>query len=299
MALNATVAYSVYMMPVDYKHQTTVITGASSGIGAAFARELARRGSDVVLVARRRDRLDALAVELREAHRITATVIPLDLSAPAAGRALATQVAERGLSVTSLINNAGFATDGPFHDEDAARLTEEINVDVANLVDITRAFIGPLRVAGTGVLVNVASMAAYQPIPGMAVYAASKAFVLSFTEALWHESRGTGLRVLSFAPGLTRTEFFDVLGSAGYKGRYQTPEQVVTAALHSLDRGNRQPSVTSGRMNSLSTTAARLLSRRRTVLVAASFAASSAGTAADRSTPRQDSPDRGAWARER
>lgn len=211
MALNATVAYSVCMTPVDYEHQTTVITGASSGIGAAFARELARRGSDVVLVARRRDRLDALAVELREAHRITATVIPLDLSAPAAGRALAAQVAERGLSVTSLINNAGFATDGPCHDEDAARLTDENNVDVANLVDITRAFIGPLRVASTG------------------------------------------LRVLSFAPGLTRTEFFDVLGSAGYKGRYQTPEQVVAAALHTLDRGDRQPSVTSGRMSSLST----------------------------------------------
>lgn len=267
------------MTSVDYTAQTTLITGASSGIGAAFARALAGRGSDVVLVARRRDRLEALATELRQAHGITATVIALDLSVPAAGRTLAAAVAEHGLSVTSLVNNAGFGTDGPFHDEDAARLVEEINVDVANLVDITRAFIEPLRLAGNGVLVNVASMAAYQPIPGMAVYAACKAFVLSFTEALWHESRGTGLKVLSLAPGLTRTEFFDVLGSTEYRGSYQTPEQVVATALRSLDRGNHQPSVTSGRFNAFTTAAARLLSRKRTVLVAASFAGSSMRTA--------------------
>lgn len=266
------------MTPVDYTNQTTLITGASSGIGAAFARALARRGSHVVLVARRRDRLEALAGELRLAHGITATVITLDLSAPAAGRTLATAVAEHGSSITSLVNNAGFGTDGPFHAEDAARLTEEITVDVTNLVDITRAFIEPLRRAGNGVLINVASMAAYQPMPGMAVYAACKAFVLSFTEALWHESRSTGLRVLSLAPGLTRTEFFDVLGSAEYKGRYQTPEQVVNAALRSLDRGNHQPSTTSGRVNGMTTSAGRLLSRKRAVLVAASLGRSSAAT---------------------
>lgn len=265
------------MAPVDYRTQTTLITGASSGIGAAFARELARRGSDVVLVARRLERLDALANELEEAHGIRAIPIAQDLSVPAAGRALAAAVAERGLTVTSLVNNAGFGTDGPFHEEDAARLTEEINVDVANLVDITSAFIKPLRAAGSGVLVNVASMAAYNPIPNMAVYAACKAFVLNFTEALWHESRPTGLRVLALSPGLTRTEFFDVLGSDDYRGTYQTPEQVVATAMIALDRGNRRPSVTSGRVNSILTSGARLLTRRRTVLVAASASASAAG----------------------
>ena len=262
------------MTPVDFRTQTTLITGASSGIGAAFAREIARRGSDVVLVARRVDRLEILAAELEHAYNVRATPIAIDLSVPAAGRALAAAVAERGLSISSLINNAGFGTDGPFHQEDAARLAEEVNVDVANLVDITRAFIEPLREAGTGVLVNVASMAAYNPIPGMAVYAACKAFVLSFTEALWHESRPTGLRVLSLAPGLTRTEFFDVVGSEPYNGRYQIPEQVVQTALRSLDRGNPRPSITSGRLNSIMTSAVRLLSRRNTVLLAASAAAS-------------------------
>jgi len=264
------------MAPVEYRTQTTLITGASSGIGAAFARALARRGSDLVLVARRMDRLEALAAELERDHAVHATPIALDLAVPAAGRALAAAVAERGLSITGLVNNAGFGTDGPFHHEDAVRLGEEINVDVANLVDITRAFIGGLRDAGSGILVNVASMAAYNPIPGMAVYAACKAFVLNFTEALWHESRPTGLRVLSLAPGLTRTEFFDALGGGAYRGSYQTPEEVVAAALRSLDRGNRQPSVTSGRVNSLTTSGVRLLTRKRTVAVAAAFAGAAA-----------------------
>lgn len=268
------------MTPVNYRTQTTVVTGASSGIGAAFARELASRGSDVVLVARRLDRLEALARELERAHGVRATPVTLDLTAPAVGDALAAAVAERGLTVTSLINNAGFGTDGPFHEEDPHRLREEIAVDVASLVDITRALIEPLRDAGTGILVNVASMAAYGPIPNMAVYAASKAFVLSFTEALWHESRPTGLRVLSLAPGLTRTEFFEALGSEEYTGAYQTPEQVVATALRTLDRGNRRPSITSGRVNALATSAGRLLTRRRSVIVSAAAAASATRKAA-------------------
>lgn len=267
------------MNPVDFHDQTTLITGASSGIGVEFARALAGRGSNLVLVARRLDRLEALASELEEAHGIRATPIGLDLSAPAAGRALAAAVAERGLSITSVINNAGFGTDGPFHEENAVRLSEEINVNVSNLVDITRAFIEPLRNTGTGVVVNVASMAAYNPIPGMAVYAATKAFVLNFTEALWYESRSTGLRVLALSPGLTRTEFFDVLGSEGYKGNYQTPAQVVETALRELDRGTPRPSITSGRVNGLVTSAVRMLTRKRTLVLAASAAASAARTA--------------------
>lgn len=266
------------MNSVDYRTQLSLVTGASSGIGAAFARALAARGSDLVLVARRLDRLEALAAELQAAHGVTVTPLAVDLAVPGAGRTLAGLVADRGLTVTSVVNNAGFGTDGPFHEADPERLTDEINVDVANLVDITRAFIAPLREAGTGVLVNVASMAAYNPIPGMAVYAAAKAFVLNFTEALWHESRGTGLRVLSLAPGLTRTEFFDVLGSDDYRGTYQTPEQVVETAMRSLDRGNRRPSITSGRLNSVTTSLARLLTRRTVVVVSAAFASASAAT---------------------
>ena len=256
---------------------TIVVTGASSGIGAAFARELARRGSDLVLVARRRDRLEALGRELETRSGVAVSVLELDLSVPGAGRVLAAAVAERGLSVTGLVNNAGFGTDGPFHDEDPVRLEQEINVDVANLVDITRAFIGPLRAAEQGMLINVASMAAYAPNPNMAVYAACKAFVLSFTEAVWYESRGTGLRVLCLSPGLTRTEFFDVLGREAYRGSYQTPEEVVRTGLRAIDRGAPRPSVQSGRLNSLLVAAARTMTRRRTLLVGAAVAARSTG----------------------
>ncbi|UTP28080.1 SDR family NAD(P)-dependent oxidoreductase [Streptomyces rapamycinicus] len=279
LALSARDCVRCIYDPISFSGQTTIVTGASSGIGAAFARELARRGSDVVLVARRHDRLEALASELRTRHGVRATAIPLDLSEPGAGRRLAADLARRDITVDGLVNNAGFGTDGAFHEEDPDRLTDEINVDVANLVDLTRAFIEPLRDSGRGVLVNVASMAAYTPIPAMAVYAACKAFVLSFTEALWYESRGTGLRVLSLAPGLTRTEFFDGLGSGAHQGTYQTPEQVVTTAMRALDRG-RRPSVQSGRRNALLVRLPRFTTRRRTVLLSGVISARSSGAAA-------------------
>ncbi|WP_411142968.1 SDR family NAD(P)-dependent oxidoreductase [Streptomyces sp. x-80] len=265
------------MTPIDFSGQTTIVTGASSGIGAAFARELTRRGSDVVLVARRRDRLEALASELQARHGAHALAIPLDLSEPGAGRRLAADLTQRGITVDGLVNNAGFGTDGAFHREDPDRLTDEINVDVANLVDLTRAFIEPLRTSGRGILVNLASMAAYTPIPEMAVYAACKAFVLSFTEALWYESRGTGLRVLSLAPGLTRTEFFDALGGGTYRGRYQTPEQVVATAMRALDRG-RRPSVQSGHLNAFTARVPRIFTRRRAVLLSGMISARSSGS---------------------
>ncbi|ASF08771.1 putative oxidoreductase [Nocardia brasiliensis NBRC 14402] len=264
------------MTPINFPGQTTIVTGASSGIGAAFARELARRGSDVVLVARRQDRLEVLAAELRTQHGVRATAVALDLSEPGAGRRLAADLARRNIAVDGLVNSAGFGTDGAFHEEDPDRLTDEINVDVANLVDLTRAFIEPLRASGRGVLVNVASMTAYTPMPAMAVYAACKAFVLSFTEALWYESRGTGLRVLSLAPGLTRTEFFDDLRSGEHRGTYQTPEQVVATAIHALDRG-RRPSIQSGRLNALVAQLPRFTTRRTAVLLSGMISARSSG----------------------
>lgn len=263
------------MADIDFTAQTTIVTGASSGIGAAFARALAQRGSDLILVARRLDRLRTLASELERDHGVRATPIALDLSAPRAGQALAGEVAARGLTVTGLVNNAGFGTDGPFHDEDADRLQDEIAVDVANLVDLSRAFIEPLRAAERGILVNVASMAAYVPGPDMAVYSAAKTFVLSFTEALWYESRSSGLRVLSLAPGLTRTEFFDDLPGGSYNGSYQTPEQVVESAMRALGRGSNPPSIVSRRSNAVTTGLVRLFTRRRAVLLSGWYGARS------------------------
>ncbi|WP_331716829.1 SDR family NAD(P)-dependent oxidoreductase [Streptomyces sp. 3214.6] len=252
------------MNKIDYRTQTTLITGASAGLGAEFARLLAERGSDLVLVARRADRLEALADELSAKYQVTVTAVPFDLTVPAAGEALAKEVARRGITVTSLVNNAGFGTHAPFRQEDAERVQQEIGLNVASLVDVTKAFIDQL----TGFLVNVASSLGYQPWPNAAVYGATKAFVLSFTEALWQESRGTGLRVLALSPGPTRTEFFDALGSDDMaRGvRLQTPRQVVTTALRTLDRRNPPPSVVSGTFNWVTTLTSRFTTRRANVL---------------------------------
>jgi short-subunit dehydrogenase len=248
---------------MDHHGQTTLITGASSGIGVEFARALAARGSNLVLVARRRDRLEDLARELRKQHGITATPIAMDLSLPGAGPALEAALDEHGLAITSLINNAGFGTTGQFHEVDPDRLTAEITLNVTSLVSITRTFIERLRAHGDGVLVNVASMAAYQGNPSMAVYGATKAFVLNFTEALWYESRGTGLRVLVLSPGATETEFFDVAGEKGHTGPRMSAERVVRTALDALDRRNPPPGVIAGRVNRASAVASRLISRKR------------------------------------
>ncbi|MER8188617.1 SDR family oxidoreductase [Kitasatospora sp. NPDC094015] len=256
------------MTAVDYRGQTTLITGASAGLGAEFARQLAARGSDLVLVARRRDRLEALAAELRDHHRVQVHVQVMDLAADQPGQALARELEQRGLDVTSVINNAGFGSFGPFHRIDAERLRQEIAVDVLAVTDISRAFIEQLRAAGRGVLVNVASMAAYQPNPRMALYGASKAFVLSLTEALWEESRGTGLRVLALSPGATRTEFFDVVGTERAAGgnRLASPADVVRTALTALDRRNPPPSVIAGRANRVLAQLARRLATRRQII---------------------------------
>jgi short-subunit dehydrogenase len=193
----------------------------------------------------------------------------MDLSEPGAGGRLAAETDRLGLRVTGLINNAGFGTHGLFQDEDPDRLRDEVAVNIAALVDITRAYIDGLRAAGTGILVNVASTAAYQPIPKMATYAATKAFVLSFTEALWYESRGNGLRVTCLSPGATDTEFFDVVGTNSDAGTpHQTPAEVATTALKALDRRTPPPSVVSGRLNRILTGGSRLLPRRATLLVA-------------------------------
>ncbi len=249
---------------MDYTKQTVLITGASAGIGSEFARQLTRRGADLVLVARREDRLEELASQLRASHGVQVHVIAADLGRQGIGTLLAEETERLGAAVTGVINNAGFATYGPFHEEDPERLRQEIAVDVTAVVDISRAFIGQLRARGDGFLVNVASMAAYAPTPTMSVYGAAKAFVLSFTEALWAESRGTGLRVMALSPGATRTEFFDVVGTGKAAGgtRMRTAEEVVTTALKALDRRTTPANVIVGRDNRLTAFATRRLMSR-------------------------------------
>jgi len=254
-------------MTRDYRGTTALITGASAGLGVEYATQLAARGADVVLVARREDRLRDLADRLAREHGVTATPIPLDLTLPDAAARLRRELDERGLRVQTLVNNAGFGMKGAFAEADAARIGEMVQVNVAALVAITRELLPEMVADGRGALVSIASTGAYQPCPNMAVYGATKAFVLSFTEALAYETKGSGLGVLAVSPGATRTEFFDITGADAAVGRFQTPAQVVALTLRELDRADVPPSVVSGRANALSAWAARVMPRRLTLAV--------------------------------
>ncbi len=253
-------------MPLDYRGTTALVTGASSGLGRELSSRLAGRGADLVLVARRADRLEELAAELRTRTRATVTVLPYDLATPRPGAALAAMLRERDITLGTLVNNAGFGSHGALADADSDRVAAEVQVNVASLVDLTRTFLPELVATGRGALVNVASTASYQATPGMAVYGATKAFVRSFTEALWYETRGTGLRTLALSPGPVPTEFFDVLGAEEAKiGQVRSAEQVVRDALRALDRRDAPPGVVPGLGNRLQTLAARLAPTRAIV----------------------------------
>lgn len=218
-----------------YQPSLSLVTGASSGIGAAFARALAARGSDLVLVARREDRLRALASELEAAHGIRCTVIALDLSRPGPGASLRARLGDRLPDL--VVNNAGFGIQAQVAVTDPERLSQELAVDVAAVVDLCRAFVEPMIARGSGVVLNIASTAAYQPVPGMAVYAASKAFVKLFTEALWHETRPHGVTVFAVAPGAVASEFFADGRRIPAPTSYWEPSRIAAAGLRSLDRG--------------------------------------------------------------
>src|SRR5680860_371178 len=172
---------------------TALITGASSGLGAGYAHELAQRGADLVLVARRQDRLEALAVDLAEKYGTISTVIPLDLTAPDAVQELVADLSSRDVTVGTLVNSAGFGTVGNFVDADGDRQAKQIRLNILALTQLTHALLPDLISAATlrpdtAALVNLASTAAFQPVPRLSVYAASKAYVLSFTESLWYLS---------------------------------------------------------------------------------------------------------------
>ncbi len=243
-----------------YAGRTALVTGASSGIGAGLARALAERGADLVLVARRADALEELAAQVRAAHGRTVHVVPADLGAPGAGRDLHERVLALGLHVDVLVNNAGFGVAGPVAGADADALVAQVPVNCSAVVDLTTRFLPAMVARRSGVVVNVASVAALQPVPGLAVYAATKAFVLSFTEALWAEQRGTGVRVLAVCPGPTDTPFFEVAGEESDSGLpRRTVDDVVATTLRALQSGG--PSVVDGPLFTALGVVARLMPR--------------------------------------
>ena len=236
-------------LPKPSPTSTALVTGASAGIGAAIAGELAARGHNLVLVARRKERLKALADELVAKHGVRAEPISCDLSKPAARGRLPGRVAELGLDVELLVNNAGFATNGPFDESDPARELEQVRVLVEAVVALSSAFIPRMVERGRGAVLNVSSTAGMQPLPYSAGYSAAKAYVLTFSEALHHELKRHGVTVTALAPGPVTTDFWEISGwelaggqtfeRAVPRPAWISPEQAARAGVGGLAAGRR------------------------------------------------------------
>jgi short-subunit dehydrogenase len=214
--------------------KVALITGASAGLGVEFARQLRKRGHSLVLAARRNDRLSKLAKELGDARAIA-----IDLSKKDSAAKLAADIDAAGEEVEVLVNNAGFGLIGQFAELDAGRLREMIDLNVGTLTDLCRAFAPEMIARKRGGIINVASTAAFQPGPKMAVYFATKAYVLSFTEALHEELKPHGIKVSCLCPGPTRTEFGEVAGFGGnglFDHVAMQPPEVVQAGLDGLEK---------------------------------------------------------------
>jgi hypothetical protein len=222
---------------------TVLITGASSGIGSEMARELASRGHGVTLVARRVDRLEELAAELTERHKITATVLPCDLGDPIA-RAELIEGLRSGPALAGLCYNAGYGIRGKLVGNEADRERQMVELNVAAVHDLTLRVLPGMIERGTGAILNVASTAAFQPLPGFATYAATKAFVLSFSEALSAELSGTGVSCSALCPGPVKTEFATVAGSTMMEDSLPdftlvSADEVARQAIDAMEDGSR------------------------------------------------------------
>jgi short-subunit dehydrogenase len=251
---------------------TALITGASAGLGAEYARLFAADKHDLVLVARRRERLEALARELQSAHGVKAWVVTADLAARDGASRVVGEVGRLGLEIDFLVNNAGFGTSGAFVELDVGRELEMIQVNVAALVTLTRAFLPAMVERRRGHVLNVGSTAGFPPGPFMAVYYASKAFVNSFTEALWYELRGTGVTATVSCPGATATEFAAVAGNSSsllFRLGAASPATVARQGYRAMMKGKAM--VVHGLKNKLTVQSLRISPRSLARAVAASL----------------------------
>ena len=240
--------------------KTTLITGASSGIGEAFARRLAAQGENVLLVARSEDKLMSLCNDLGRAGQVSAQYVALDLTTSDAPAKLLAETTRRGLAVEMLINNAGFGSMGDFTTLELKRELEMVDLNIKALVALTYLYLKPMRERKRGTILNVASTAAFQGVPYMATYAATKAFVLSFSEALWDENRAFNVHVMALCPGVTETNFFAAANTDTPPMRVaQTADEVVDTALKGLKRGKSH--IISGWTNYIMTESERLVPR--------------------------------------
>lgn len=256
---------------MSYKNMTALVTGASGGLGEEFARQLAKQGADLVLVARSKEKLERLANELRQDAGVKVTVVPADLSLSDAVERLASEIKNRGLKINLLINNAGLGVFENFIESSLAKQTNQVDVNVRAVVALTHAFVPEMIALRRGGLINIASTAGFQPLPGAAVYAASKAFVLLFSEALSLELEKTGVRVLVACPGPVATQFFADMKPRLGANEMDQPRPIVTEIFRAFERRKRvvYPGKVTGR---LSTWGARLMPRNLIVRLAAGTA---------------------------
>ena len=250
-------------LPPPSESSTCLVTGASSGIGAAIARELAARGHGVTLTARRKDRLDELASELVAQHSVRADTVACDLASAAARKRMVQTIERRGLEVDVLVNNAGFGSAGRFQALDPGAELSMVRTNVEAVVDLCSTYVAQMVDRGRGAVLNVASVAAYQPVPRQATYAATKAFVLSFTEGLHVDLKGTGVTATALCPGPTKTEFGDAAGIPDelfeIPGLVYTAEEMAVAGVRAMERGRR--AVVPGATNVVGAVGGRLMPR--------------------------------------
>lgn len=248
---------------------TVLVTGASSGIGEAFARSLAVRGANLILTARSEDKLNLIAEELREKYRISVHVFPVDLVAPRAPQQLFEEIRASGLFVNVLVNSAGFGKWAHFLGESLDTYEEMLTLNMTALVKLTYLCLPGMLARGKGGVINVASTAAFQPAPYIAVYSATKAFVLSFTEALAGEYHERNIRILALCPGYTDTNFNSIahVNAAGI--RFATPEAVAEAGLNAFLQGKSY--LVHGCPNYLTSLLPRILSRAKVIKIVANI----------------------------
>jgi short-subunit dehydrogenase len=253
----------------EWRGKTVLVTGASYGIGEAFVRRMAADGANVIVTARSRDRLDAMANELRSRHGVEVEVIEADLGLPSAPEEIFRATEGRGRQVDLLINNAGFGAVGNFADIALERQLEMIQVNVTALVALSHLFLQPMIRRRAGAIIQVASTASFQGVPYSSIYAATKAFILNFSEGLWGELREDGVRVVALCPGPTATHFQAVAGTSHLRNpeKMQRPEEVVEVGLAALAQ-NRSV-VISGFGNKLMIGAERFVPRSIVTRIAA------------------------------
>lgn len=231
-------------LPEPSENSAALITGASSGIGEEIARQLAERGHNVILVARREDRLRELATELADAHEVRAEAVAADLDSQAARDEMAAKVDALELDVDILVNNAGFGDAGNAHSTERDRLTRMVRLNCEALLDLQARYSAPMAERGRGAIINVASTASFQPIPGTATYAATKAFVLSLSEATHSELEGKGVTVTALCPGPVKTEFTEAAGISQAEDRlpdffWTDVVDVARDGVEGADKGRR------------------------------------------------------------